>query len=99
MTSSKPLITNDQIKALDLMVPSRYLFHIDNILMCQPPMRALMIPKVMDPITLRMINAGMVATAHLTMRTTIDPKGILISVTTTLLESAAMLTFSYNQCP
>jgi hypothetical protein len=57
--------------------------HIDHILICQPPMSALMIPNVIDPINIKMISAGMVATAHLTMRTTIDPNGILMSATTT----------------
>jgi hypothetical protein len=38
-----------------------------------------------------MIKAGMVAIAHLTIRTTIEPKGILMSVTTTFPESADML--------
>jgi hypothetical protein len=45
-------------------------------------------PKVIEPITVRIMIAGIVATAHFTMKTTIDPKGILISVTTTLLNSA-----------
>jgi hypothetical protein len=57
------------------------LLHIDHILMCHPPKKALMIAKVIDPITLGIISAGMVATAHFTMRTIIDPKGILMSVT------------------
>jgi hypothetical protein len=43
-------------------------------------MMALMIPKITDPITLKMIRAGMVATAHLTMRTTIDLKGIYVQM-------------------
>jgi len=60
------------------------MFHIGHILMCHPPMRALKIPNVIDPIKIKMIIAGMVATAHLTMRMTIDPNGILMSVTTTL---------------
>jgi hypothetical protein len=64
--------------------------YIQPILRCHPPKRALTIPKVIDPITLKMINAGMVAIAHLTIRTTIDPKGILMSVTTTFPESADM---------
>ena len=46
---------------------------------------------MIEPITLKMINAGMVATAHLTIRTTMDPNGILMSVTTTLLYSSDML--------
>jgi len=35
--------------------------------------------KIKVPINAKMMNAGIVATAHLTMRTTIDPKGILMS--------------------
>jgi hypothetical protein len=58
--------------------------HIHHILMCPLPKSALMIPNVIDPIKIKMINAGMVATAHLTIRTTIDLKGILMSVTMTL---------------
>jgi hypothetical protein len=54
-------------------------------------MSALMIPNVIDPIKIKMISAGMVATAHLTIRTTIDRKGILMSVTTTFMQSADIL--------
>jgi hypothetical protein len=61
---------------------------MDHIRMRQPPMSAVITQNVIDPITLKMIKAGMVATAHLTIRTTIDPNGILISVTTTLPQSA-----------
>jgi hypothetical protein len=42
-----------------------------------------MIAKVIDPIKIRMISAGMGATDHFTIRTTIDVKGILMSFTTT----------------
>jgi hypothetical protein len=66
---------------IDRKAPS---VHIDHIFIYQLPMRELMIPNVIDPITISMISAGMVAIAHLTIRTTIDVKGILISVTTTL---------------
>jgi hypothetical protein len=62
--------------------------HIDHIRMCHPPMKALMSPKVSDPIKIKMTKAGMVATAHFTMRTTIDMKGILMSVTTIFPTSA-----------
>jgi hypothetical protein len=58
--------------------------HIHHILICQLPRSALMIAPAIDPIKIKMISAGMVATAHLTMRTTIDEKGILMSATTTL---------------
>jgi len=51
---------------------SNRMFHIHHIFICQLPMRALMIQNVIDPIKIKMISAGMVATAHLTMRTTID---------------------------
>ena len=34
-----------------------------------------MIPNVIDPIRIKMISACMVATAHLTMRTTIEGMG------------------------
>ena len=40
--------------------------------------------KVTDPITLRMIRAGMVAIAHFTIRTSMEMNGIRMSVTTTL---------------
>jgi hypothetical protein len=65
--------------------------HIDHIFIYQLPIRELMIPNVIDPNKIKMTSAGMVATAHLTIRTTIDRKGILMSVTTTLLESADIL--------
>jgi hypothetical protein len=58
--------------------------HIDHIFIYQLPIRELMIPNVIDPNEIKMTSAGMVATAHLTIRTTIDRKGILMSVTTTL---------------
>jgi hypothetical protein len=54
-------------------------------------MRALMIPNVIDPIKIKMISAGMVATAYLTMRMTIDRNGILMSATTTVPYSADIL--------
>ena len=56
---------------------------MDHIRMCIPPIRVLMIQNVINPITINMINAGIVAIAHFTMRTTIDVNGILMSVTTT----------------
>jgi hypothetical protein len=70
------------------------LLYIDHILICHPPMRALMIPNVRVPIILRMISAGIVAIAHLTIRMTIDPNGILMSVTTTFPSSVANLVAS-----
>jgi hypothetical protein len=70
------------------------LLYIDHILICHPPMRALMIPNVRVPIILRMISAGIVAIAHLTIRMTIDPNGILMSVTTTFPSSVAILVAS-----
>lgn len=62
-------------------------------------MRLVRIPKMIEPITLKMIKAGSVATAHLTIRTTIDINGILMSVTTTLLCSVTiLLTPSQPRC-
>jgi len=58
--------------------------HIDHIFIYQLPIRELMIQNVIDPNKIKMTSAGMVATAHLTIRTTIDRNGILMSVTTTL---------------
>ena len=72
--------------------------HIDHIRMCQPPISALMIPNVIDAITISMINAGMVAIAHFTMRTTIDRNGILISVTMTFPQSVDILVSSLSPC-
>jgi hypothetical protein len=60
-------------------------FHIDHIFMCQPPVSALMIQNVADATTTNMIKAGIVATANFTIKTTIEMKGILMSITTTLL--------------
>jgi hypothetical protein len=40
-------------------------------------------PNVIDPTAVKIIMAGIVATAHLTIKTTIDEKDILTSVTTT----------------
>ena len=57
-----------------------------------------MIPNVIDPIKIKMTNAGMVATAHLTMRTTIDRNGILMSVTTTFPQSVDILVSSLSPC-
>jgi hypothetical protein len=37
-----------------------------------------MIPNVIDPIRIKMISACMVATAHLTMRTTIEGMGTVM---------------------
>ena len=58
--------------------------HIDHILINQLPIRALMAPNMINPNKIKMTNAGVVATANLTIRTTIDRSGILMSVTTTL---------------
>jgi hypothetical protein len=44
--------------------------HIDHIFIYQLPIRELMIPNVIDPNKIKMTSAGMVATAHLTIRTT-----------------------------
>jgi hypothetical protein len=52
-----------------------------------PPEIQLSNPKIMEPIMVRIMSAGIVAMAHFTMKTTIDPNGILMSVTTTLLSS------------
>jgi len=41
----------------------------------------------MDPTTVKIINAGIVATAHFTIKTTIDENDILMSVTTISLIS------------
>ena len=42
-----------------------------------------MIANVIDPTAVKIIMAGIVAMAHLTIKTTIDAKDILTSVTTT----------------
>jgi hypothetical protein len=44
-------------------------------------------PHVIDPTAVKIMMAGMVAIAHLTMKMTIDEKDIFISVTTTSLVS------------
>jgi GTP cyclohydrolase FolE2 len=49
---------------------------------------------VKNPIKIKMTSAGMIATVHLTIRTTIDRKGILMSVTTTFMQSSDILVFS-----
>jgi hypothetical protein len=54
-----------------------------------------MAPNVINPNKIKMTSAGVVATANLIMRTTIDRRGILMSVTTTLLESADILVSSW----
>jgi hypothetical protein len=46
--------------------------HIDHIFIYQLPIRELMIQNVIDPNKIKMTSAGMVATAHLTIRTTIE---------------------------
>jgi hypothetical protein len=58
--------------------------HIDHILINQLPIRALMAPNMINPNKIKMTSTGVIATANLTIRTTIDRKGILMSVTTTL---------------
>jgi hypothetical protein len=49
--------------------PSVYIHHI---LINQLPIRALMAPNVINPSKIKMTSAGVVATANLIMRTTID---------------------------
>jgi hypothetical protein len=86
----EPYGVEEDARELDFKSP----LHIDHILICQLPMRALMIPNVKNPIKIKMTSAGMIATVHLTIRTTIDRKGILMSVTTTFMQSADILVFS-----
>ena len=70
--------------------------HIDHILINQLPIRALMAPNMINPNKIKMTSAGVIATATLIMRTTIDRRGILMSVTMTLLESADILISSQH---